>query len=100
MMSIKQSGLIALIGSLSLLAQFARAEISSDIAEASAPLSEGVPEVAVVRLQALLAKQLSDPEWQAVVEKLAEAAALPITAIRKTHGNTNSRRGRTPPLLL
>ena len=73
MMSINQSGLIALIGSLSFLAQFARADISLDIAEASAPVSEGVPEVAVVRLQALLAKQLSDPEWRAVVEKLAEA---------------------------
>jgi outer membrane protein assembly factor BamD (BamD/ComL family) len=61
------------IGVLSLLTQFARADVSAEIAEASAPLSEGVAEVAVVRLQSLLEKKLSDTEWRAVVEKLAEA---------------------------
>ncbi|HTL79483.1 MAG TPA: tetratricopeptide repeat protein, partial [Candidatus Babeliales bacterium] len=43
------------------------------MAEASTPLSEGVPEVAVARLQSLLNKNLPEPQWLAVVEKLAEA---------------------------
>jgi TolA-binding protein len=58
---------------MTLLAQFARANISSEIAEASAPIAEGVPEVALVRLQALLDNNLPEIEWRAVVEKLAEA---------------------------
>jgi TolA-binding protein len=58
---------------VSLLAPLARADISSEIAQATAPLSEGVPEVAVVRLQALLNRNLPDAEWRAVAEKLAEA---------------------------
>jgi outer membrane protein assembly factor BamD (BamD/ComL family) len=56
-----------------LVAQFARANISSEIAEASAPIAEGVPEVALVRLQALLNNNLTEVDWRAVVEKLAEA---------------------------
>src|SRR6266705_2802468 len=64
---------IGLIGLMSLLAPLARADISSEIAQASAPLSEGVPEVAVVRLQALRNRNLPDAEWRAVAEKLAEA---------------------------
>ncbi|PYL11462.1 MAG: hypothetical protein DMF48_06770, partial [Verrucomicrobia bacterium] len=43
------------------------------MAEAVTPLSEGVPEVAVVRLQSLLNKNLSESQWRAVAEKLAEA---------------------------
>ena len=43
------------------------------MAEASTPLSEGVPEVAVVRLQSLLNKNLTEPQRLAVIEKLAEA---------------------------
>jgi TolA-binding protein len=58
---------------LSLLAQFAHADISSEIAEASAPIAEGVPEVAIVQLQALLNNNLPEADWRAVVEKLAEA---------------------------
>jgi tetratricopeptide (TPR) repeat protein len=58
---------------MSLLAQFAYAGMSSEIAEASAPIAEGVPEVAIVRLQALLNNSLPESEWHAVVEKLAEA---------------------------
>ena len=65
--------LIGLIGLMSILAPLARADTSAEIAEASAPLSEGVPEVAVVRLQALLNRNLPDAEWRAVAEKLAEA---------------------------
>jgi outer membrane protein assembly factor BamD (BamD/ComL family) len=49
------------------------ADISSEITEASAPLKQGVPEVAVARLQALLDRNLPDAERRAVVEKLAEA---------------------------
>jgi len=57
----------------SLVAQFARANISSEIAQASAPIAEGVPEVALVRLQALLNDNLTEVDWRAVVEKLAQA---------------------------
>jgi outer membrane protein assembly factor BamD (BamD/ComL family) len=63
-------GLICLIGALS---PVARADTSAELAQASGPLSEGVPEVAVVRLQLLLNKNLAEPEWRAVAEKLAEA---------------------------
>jgi TolA-binding protein/thioredoxin-like negative regulator of GroEL len=58
---------------ISLLAKFAAADISREISEASAPVAEGVPEVAVVRLRALLNNTLPESEWRAVVEKLAEA---------------------------
>jgi TolA-binding protein len=64
---------MGLIGLMSLLGPLARADISAEIAEASAPLSEGVPEVAVVRLHKLLNRNLPDAEWRAVAEKLAEA---------------------------
>jgi len=50
-----------------------RADSSAELAEASAPLAEGVPEVAVARLRALLSKNLPDPEWLVVTQKLAEA---------------------------
>jgi lipopolysaccharide biosynthesis regulator YciM len=58
---------------LCVLAQLARADISAEITQASAPLTEGVPEVAVARLQALLNKNLPETEWRLVAEKLAEA---------------------------
>jgi TolA-binding protein len=58
---------------MSLLTQFAYADISGEISEASAPIAEGVPEVALVRLQPLLNNNLPESEWHAVVEKLAEA---------------------------
>ncbi len=64
---------IRLMCLLSLLAQFAHADISKEIAEASAPIAEGVPEVAIVQLQALLTNNLPEADWRAVVEKLAEA---------------------------
>src|ERR1041385_1230586 len=64
---------VGLIGLISLLVPLAHADISAELAHASAPLSEGVPEVAVVRLQSLLNKNLPEPEWRAVAEKLAEA---------------------------
>jgi len=64
---------IGLIGLSILFSQFARAEISAELAEATNPLAENVPEVAVARLEALLNKNLPDPEWRTVAEKLAEA---------------------------
>jgi tetratricopeptide (TPR) repeat protein len=64
---------IGLVGLSILFSQFARAEISAELAEATSPLAEGVPEVAVARLETLLNKNLPDPEWRAVAEKLAEA---------------------------
>jgi TolA-binding protein len=64
---------VGLIGLSILFSQFARAEISAELAEATSPLAEGVPEVAVARLETLLDKNLTHPEWRAVAEKLAEA---------------------------
>ena len=64
---------LALTCLIGLLSSFARADFSTEMAEASTPLSEGVPEVAVARLQSLLNKNLPEPQWLAVVEKLAEA---------------------------
>jgi TolA-binding protein len=66
-------GLSFLTGILCGVVPLARADVSSEIAQASAPNSEGVPEVAVVRLQSLLNKNLTETEWRAVVEKLAQA---------------------------
>ena len=63
-------GLMCLLG---VLTSVARADISAELAQASAPLSEGVPEAAVVRLQSLLNKNMPESEWRAVAEKLAEA---------------------------
>src|SRR5437870_12349255 len=71
--SVYQMGRMGLIGFSILLSQLARADISAELAEASAPLAEGVPEVAVARLEGLVNKNLPDPEWRAVREKLAEA---------------------------
>jgi outer membrane protein assembly factor BamD (BamD/ComL family) len=50
-----------------------RAEFSTDLSNAAEPLTDGVPEVAVVRLRGLLNRNLSETEWRATVEKLAEA---------------------------
>ena len=64
---------IALIGLSIWSFQSLRAEISPSLAEATKPLREGVPEVAVVRLRALLDSRMADDAWRAVAEKLAEA---------------------------
>jgi TolA-binding protein len=58
---------------LIVLAQFACADISSQLAEAARPLSDGVPEVAAVRLRNLLNQNLSESDWRAIAEKLLEA---------------------------
>ncbi|HVI82747.1 MAG TPA: tetratricopeptide repeat protein [Chthoniobacterales bacterium] len=57
------------------IAPFAQADFSAQLAEASKPMMEGVPEVAVARLQALLKQNLSDTDWRAVAEQLLEAMA-------------------------
>ena len=67
---------IGCIGFIFLIAHCAHADISADIARATAAMNEGVPEVAVVRLQALLNKDLSNADWHAVAEKLAQAQVL------------------------
>ena len=66
----RRAGLICLLG---LVAQLVHADISSDLAEAGSPITEGVPEIALVRLQVLLNNNLSEVDRRAVVEKLAEA---------------------------
>jgi tetratricopeptide (TPR) repeat protein len=65
--------LVFVTGTAGAMALLARADVSSEITQASAPISDGVPEVAVVRLQSLLNKNLTEAEWRAVVEKLAQA---------------------------
>ena len=64
---------IVLVGLSIWFSQSLRAEISPALMEATKPLLEGVPEVAVVRLLALLDSSLADEEWCAVAAKLAEA---------------------------
>src|SRR5438874_7009416 len=55
------------------LAQLAHGQFSAQLAEASKPLTEGVPEVAVIRLQTLLKQTPSEPDWRAVAERLLQA---------------------------
>ncbi len=55
------------------LAHLAHGQFSAQLAEASKPLTEGVPEVAVVRLQTLLKQNLSELDWRAVAERLLQA---------------------------
>jgi outer membrane protein assembly factor BamD (BamD/ComL family) len=55
------------------LVPVARGEFSAQLAEASKPLTEGVPEVAVVHLQALLKQDLTESDWRAAAQKLLEA---------------------------
>src|SRR6266516_3563017 len=55
------------------LAQLAHGQFSAQLTEASKPLVEGVPEVAVVSLQTLLKQNLSEADWRAAAEKLLEA---------------------------
>ena len=57
------------------IAPLAEADFSAQLAEASKPMTEGVPEVTVVRLQGLLKQNLSDADWRAVAERLLQAMA-------------------------
>jgi TolA-binding protein len=61
------------LGAFLAFAQLAHGQFSAQLAEASKPLMEGVPEVAVVRLQTLLKQNLSEPDWRAVAERLLQA---------------------------
>jgi tetratricopeptide (TPR) repeat protein len=58
---------------LLLVPSLSKAQTPPDLAEAIRPLAEGVPEVAVTRLQSLLTKSLPQQERLAASEKLAEA---------------------------
>src|SRR5438445_11493210 len=51
----------------------ARAAEFPELAESMKPLTAGVPEVTVARLQTLQRNNRSDAEWRATAEKLAEA---------------------------
>ena len=76
---------IILAGLSTFLVQLSCAEVSSEIAVATAPLADGVPEVAVARLHALLSRNPPDAEWRAIAEKLTEAliaANQPADALR------------------
>jgi outer membrane protein assembly factor BamD (BamD/ComL family) len=66
----RQIGLMCLLG---MLAPLAHADIPAELAEATTPLLQGVPEVATVRLQVLLDHSSSDADRCAIAEKLAEA---------------------------
>jgi TolA-binding protein len=63
------------LAALTAINPIARGEISAQLNEAAKPLNEGVPEVAVIRLQNLLQQNLSEADWRAVAEKLLEAMA-------------------------
>src|SRR5437762_1653683 len=83
---------IALIGLSIWFSQSLRAEISPALMEATKPLLEGVPEVAVVRLLALLDSSLADEEWCAVAAKLAEARVAARQPDRKSTRLNSSHR--------
>jgi predicted negative regulator of RcsB-dependent stress response len=70
MSRIQQIGLFCLLGMLTTLA---RADISAELTEATKPLLQGVPEVAILRLRVLLEHSSSDADRCAIAEKLAEA---------------------------
>lgn len=75
---------VLLIGLLVLAGPLSGAENKSELAQAVQPLAEGVPEVAIARLQTLLNRKLTDSEWRATAEKLAEAriaANQPLEAL-------------------
>jgi outer membrane protein assembly factor BamD (BamD/ComL family) len=67
---------VGLIGFIALVGLSSGAQVTPQLAEAVRPLSEGVPEVAVVRLQELLKQNLAEAEWSAVAEKLLEAMVV------------------------
>jgi outer membrane protein assembly factor BamD (BamD/ComL family) len=61
-----------------------RGDFSADLVEASKPLGQGVPEVAVMRLRALLSQNISEADWRTTAEKFVEAllaANQPIEAL-------------------
>ena len=79
----KGAGVMVALG---LAAASVRADFSADLQEASRPLDQGVPEIAVTRLQKLLGENLTAPQSRMVSQKLAEsliaskrpAEALPL----------------------
>ncbi|MEY2484903.1 MAG: hypothetical protein QOH39_551 [Verrucomicrobiota bacterium] len=78
-----KAGLI--IGLVMISAASLRADFGTDLAQASKPLDEGLPEIAVTRLRDLLGPVLSDEHWRAAGERLAEAliaVGQPTEALR------------------
>src|ERR1044071_1946352 len=61
--------------------QFARGDIASDLSEATRPLAQGVPEVAGVGLQALLARNLPPEDWRPHAQGVPEVAVVRLQAL-------------------
>ena len=53
-----------------------RADFSEEFAQAASPLNEGVPEVAIVRLKTLLARNPPDAEWRTAGSTLARSTIM------------------------
>jgi outer membrane protein assembly factor BamD (BamD/ComL family)/thioredoxin-like negative regulator of GroEL len=78
-------GRVGVISLSILLPLVVSAQNSTQLAEATSPLTDGVPEVAAARLQELLSLNLPNDQWCAVAQKLAEAfiaAKQPADALR------------------
>ena len=72
------------------------AQISTQLAEAAKPLNEGVPEVAVVRLEALLKQNLPEADWRAVAERLLEAMTAANQSAEAMKLLADPRLGQSP----
>ncbi len=64
---------IHVIGLLVVLASLSGAQTPEGLAPAIKPLDEGIPEIAIARLQILLNDKLPDETWRIIAEKLVEA---------------------------
>ena len=78
------------------LASSVCADIPAQLAEAAKPLTDGVPEVAIVRLQNLLKQNLAEEDWRAGAEKLLEAM---VTSHRTDEAFNRGKRGDRARLL-
>lgn len=86
--------LVALIVVSPLLAAIARGDFATDLANASSPVNDGVPEVAIVRLQSLLKSNLKPDQRRLVIENLVQAliaAKRPAEALTLIKQNDLSR---------
>jgi TolA-binding protein len=64
---------ICLLGLMGLMGQASRAQTSTELAAATGPMADGVPEVAVARLHALLSKNPPTADWREIAGKLGQA---------------------------
>ena len=84
--------LLLLLASLA-LCSLGRGEQAAELLDAAQPLAEGVPEVAVVRLRALLAREISSEERQAATVKAGRSPG----SFRRVCGSfADSGRGQLP----